>query len=78
MGLSLGLGSSVGVGVGSGLGVGVTVGSAVGVGSGVVWANDAPGTMQSASTARMMTAIPLPIRTRTSVPGTVNTQENRV
>jgi hypothetical protein len=77
VGLSLGLGSSVGVGVGSGLGVGVAEGSDVGVGSGVVWANEATGTMQSASAARMMTAIPLPIRIRNSVPGTVNPQENR-
>ena len=80
VGPSLGLGLSVGVGVavGSGVGVGVAEGSEVGVGSGEVWAEAATGIIESASTARMMTAIPLPIRIRTSVPAIVNTEGNPV
>jgi hypothetical protein len=64
VGESLGDGSSVGDGVvvGSGVGVRVALGSVVGVGSGVVWAPAAPGPRESASTARTMTAIPLPMR----------------
>ena len=78
VGVSLGLGASVGVGVavGSGVGVGVADGSAVGVGSGEVWARAVMGIIESASTARMMTAIPLPIRIRTSVPAIANTEGN--
>jgi ribose 5-phosphate isomerase RpiB len=64
VGESLGVGSSLGDGVvvGSGVGVGVALGSVVGVGSGVVWAPATAGVIESASTARMMTAIPLPNR----------------
>jgi hypothetical protein len=78
VGLSEGLGESVGEGVavGSGVGVGVAEGSDVAVGSGDVWAIAAAG-IESASTARMMTAIPLPKRIRTSVSGSTNPQENR-
>jgi hypothetical protein len=79
VGLSVGLGLSVGVGVadGSGVGVGLADGSDVGVGSGDVCAIAAIGVTENASTTRMMAAIPLPTRIRTSVPGTVNPKENR-
>jgi hypothetical protein len=79
LGLGLGLSVGVGVAVGSGVGVGVPEGSEVGVGgSGEVWAKAATGIIESASTARMMTAIPLPIRIRTSLPAIVNTGGNRI
>jgi hypothetical protein len=78
LGLGLGLSVGVGVAVGSGVGVGVPEGSEMGVGSGEVWAKAATGIIESASTARMMTAIPLPIRIRTSLPAIVNTEGNRI
>src|SRR4051794_5506395 len=63
---------------GSGVGVAVTVGSAVGVGSTLGCASVLTGTAQSASTAKVMVAAPLPIGTRYSCRGCRRTTETVV